>query len=69
MTIPIRAPEGDRPKPLSAKQVAELFPEGAQPSERWVRDNVPGKVKVGGLRPFWYEHEVFAWLAGLGGQK
>lgn len=38
------------------------------PSEKWVRDTVPGKLMLGHTIVRWYEYEVDAWIATLARQ-
>lgn len=57
-------PARSRGRLLSAGQVLEeFFPEECRPSRRWVRENIPGSVKLTRrARPMWYEEDVAEYL-------
>lgn len=41
-------PTKGRKRLLTARQlIEEFFPEEAQPTPRWVRENIPGSVRIG----------------------
>lgn len=62
-TKPLPAPRGPL---MTAPQIVERFFVGeggkALVSEKWVRANVPGKIRLSYNRVVWYVYEVESWI-------
>lgn len=62
---PLAAPRG---RPISARTIVKEFgtdPETGEQhfSEKWVRENVPGKRRLSHSKVIWYYDEVAEWFA------
>lgn len=58
--VPIR-PGENLGRLLDSGEVAREIFEGKR-CARWVRDTVPGRMKLGGQTFFWYENQVREWM-------
>lgn len=60
---PLTAPRGPM---LTSQQIVERFftddAQGALVSDKWVRANVPGKIRLSHSKVVWYRDDVLAWI-------
>lgn len=60
----LRDPPPDRGRLMDSEEVAEEILGGAR-TERWVRRNVPHKMRLGYSTVRWWEADVMKWLDSL----